>query len=271
MTANQKQHDSVVKIALLGAAGRMGQTILETAREYPGVRISAAVVRDRSPLLGPVVSGLAYSTDLERALAVSDVLMDFSKPPSTSTAIDACVAAHKPFITGVTGLDVELKCKIETASRQIAVLAAPNMSLGATLLLQLARIAATVLNDDFDIEITDVHHRQKKDTPSGTALALGEAVAAGRGVQLDERAVFARHGQTGARQPGTIGFSSVRGGDIVGDHSVMFAGPAECLELSHRAQSRMAFARGALAAARWIVGKPAGLYDMADVLSLTRG
>ncbi|MGH8281647.1 MAG: 4-hydroxy-tetrahydrodipicolinate reductase [Gammaproteobacteria bacterium] len=268
MTANQKQHDSVVKIALLGAAGRMGQTILETARGYPGVRISAAVVRNGSSLPEPDVNGLAYSTDLGQALAISDVLVDFSTPQSTSTALDACIAACKPFIPGVTGLDAELKRKIETASRRIAVLAAPNMSLGATLLLQLARIAATALNDDFDIEITDVHHRHKKDAPSGTALALGEAVAAGRGVKLDEQAVFARHGQTGARRPGSIGFTSVRDGDIVGDHSVLFAGPAERLELTHRAHSRAAFARGALAAARWIIGKPADLYNMADILGI---
>ncbi|MGH8283982.1 MAG: 4-hydroxy-tetrahydrodipicolinate reductase [Gammaproteobacteria bacterium] len=265
---NGKQDNSVVRIALLGAPGRMGRTILETVREYPGVRISAAVVRNGSPLQGPAANGLAYSTDLESALAISDVLVDFSTPQSTFMALDACIAAHKPLVTGVTGLDAELKQKIEAASREIAVLAAPNMSLAATLLLQLARIVATALSDDFDIEITDVHHRLKKDAPSGTALALGEAVATGRGVKLDEQAVFARNSQTGARQPGSIGFTSVRGGDIVGDHSVLFAGSAERLELTHRAHSRAAFARGALAAARWIVGKPPGLYAMADVLGL---
>lgn len=258
----------MVRVALLGAAGRMGAQILETARDYPGVCISAALVRSGSPLLGQALNGIVCSADLERTLVGSDVLVGFSTPSSISVAIDACLAARKPIVIGVTGLDATLRQKMANAGRHVAVLASPNMSLGATLLLQLARTAAAVLGDEFDSEITDTHHSGKNDSPSGTALALGEAVAEGRGVILGERAVFARHGQNGARQPGSIGFTSVRGGDIVGDHTLMFAGPAERLELTHRAQSRAAFARGALAAARWIAGKPAGLYNMADVLQV---
>jgi len=257
-----------INIALLGAAGRMGRTIMETARDYPGICISAALVPVGNPLLGQDAGGLTYTAGLEKALAGSDVLVDFSTSASTSIAVDACVAARKPIIIGVTGLDEGLKKKIATAGQSIPVLAAPNMSLGAVLLLQLARTAAAALGEGFAVEIKDQHHRHKKDAPSGTALALGEAVASGRGVRLKEQAVLELPGQSEPPQPGSIRFTSIRQGDIVGDHTVSFTGAAEYLELTHHAQSRAAFARGALAAARWIVGKQAGLYDMADVLGM---
>ena len=258
----------MTRIALLGAAGRMGQAVLAVAQDYPGVRISAVLVRAGSKLLGQDAGGIAYGADLPKALAASDVLVDFSTPASTHAAIDACLAARKPLVIGVTGLDAALLQKIEQASHAIAVLAAPNMSLGANLLLQLAATAALALGEQFDVEIGEAHHRHKQDAPSGTALALGQAVAEARGVRLEEHAVFQRTGRGGARQPGSIGFTSVRAGDIVGDHSVLLAGPGERLELSHRAESRATFARGALAAARWLSSRPAGRYQMADVLAI---
>lgn len=264
---NTKSTEIPARIALLGAAGRMGRTILELARDYPGVTITAAVVpAGHVPAEPPPVC--AWSTDLKAALLVSDVLLDFSIPACTATAVDACVAAGKPLVTGVTGLDNATRSKLAAASRRIAVLAAPNMSLGANLLLALTRAAAAALGQDYDLEITDIHHRAKRDAPSGTALALAEAAAAARHVRLDDHVTFMRHGASEPRRPGSIGIASVRAGDAAGEHRVLFGGPAESLELTHRAASRVAFARGALAAARWIVGRPAGEYSMAAVLNL---
>jgi 4-hydroxy-tetrahydrodipicolinate reductase len=258
----------VVNIALLGAAGRMGSMLMETAGVIAGIRISAALVSPNSPLIGQNAGGLVYTTGLEKALMHSDVLLDFSGPAATSAALDACLAAGKPIVVGVTGLGEALAKKIATAGRSIPVLAAPNMSLGAVLLTQLVHTAATVLGENFAIEINDRHHRRKKDAPSGTALALGEAVASGRGVSLKDHAVFEGSGSKHPPAPGSIRFTSIREGEIVGDHTVVFTSSGECLELSHHAQSRAAFAHGALIAAGWIASKPAGVYEMADVLGL---
>ena len=258
----------MINIALLGAAGRMGRTLMETAHDFPGIGISAALVSFDSPLLGKKAGALAYTADLEKALANSDVLVDFSTPESTSKAIDACMMARKPIVIGVTGLDLTLKQKITSVAQSIPVLVAPNMSLGAVLLMQFARTAATALGQEFVVEIEDRHHRHKKDAPSGTALALGGAVAAARGVELNEHAIFEVPGQASTTNPGSIRFSSIRQGEIIGDHTVMFTGSAEHLQLTHHAHSRTAFARGALTAACWIVGKQPGMYAMADVLGL---
>ncbi len=258
----------MINIALLGAAGRMGHTLMETAHDFPGIAISAAVVSPNNPLAGKNAAGLAYTIDLEKALADADVLVDFSMPESTSKAIDACVSARKPIIIGVTGLDAALNKKITSAARSIPLLAAPNMSLGAVLLMRLARTAGAALGEDFAVEIHDRHHHHKKDAPSGTALAIGEAVAAGRGVALYERAVFEAPGQASTTKPGSIRFNSIRQGEIVGEHTLTFTGSAEHLQLTHHVHSRAAFARGALTAACWIVGQPPGLYAMADVLGL---
>jgi 4-hydroxy-tetrahydrodipicolinate reductase len=246
----------------------MGRSILETVRQYPNVRISAALVSTHSPLLGQDAGGLEYDTGLEKALAVSDVLVDFSTPASTSLALDACQVARKPIVIGVTGLDAGLKNKIARTSESIAVLAAPNMSLGATLLLQLVHTAASVLGEEFTVTITDEHHRHKKDAPSGTALALGESVASARGVSLNEHAVFELPGPEIVSRRGSIHFASIREGETAGNHEVAFANDAESLELTHHARTRAAFAHGAVTAACWIVGKQAGNYAMADVLSL---
>lgn len=266
---NADATEPIVHIALLGAAGRMGRAVLELAQDYPGVQISAALVRagNAAPI---AVNGVKCSTDLRATLAASDVLLDFSTPVSTAAALDACLAVGKPLVTGVTGMDDELRARLTVASRRIALLVAPNMSLGANLLLALTRTAAAALGLEYDLEITDIHHRSKRDAPSGTALALGEAAAFSRHQRLEDQAVYTRHGKSLPRREGSIGFASLRVGDAAGEHRVLFGGPGETLELTHRAVSRTVFARGALAAARWIAHQPAGLYSMADVLNLPR-
>lgn len=266
---NTQTTDKLVRIALLGAAGRMGSAIIAAARDYSGVRIHAAVVRSGSRPTVTLPDGCVRTINLKQALSASDVLVDFSDPVSTAAAVEACVAACKPMITGVTGLNADACAKLAAASRHIAVLAAPNMSLGANLLAALTRTAAAALGPEFDLEITDIHHRDKRDAPSGTALALGQAAATARGLNFDECTVFGRGPDSGLRRPGSIGFASLRAGDLAGEHRVLLAGTAESLELIHRAASRAAFARGALAVAHWIVHQPAGQYGMAEVLGLS--
>ena len=250
-----------VRVALLGAAGRMGQAVLEAAAGRADLKVTAALVRPGSPLLGGSQT-VPYMTDLKAALAASDVLLDFSLPEATAAALTACLAAGKPLVTGVTGMDAGLKAALQAAGKKIPVLAAPNMSLGVALLTRMAEQAAKVLGPEFDVEIAEAHHRHKKDAPSGTALALGDAVARARGIPVPGKG----HERSGLREPGSIGYSVVRAGDIVGEHTVLFAGAGERLELSHRAQSRQTFAQGALAACCWIAGKPAGVYALADTL-----
>ncbi len=252
-----------MKVALLGAAGRMGQAVLEAASVHPDIKVIAALVRSGSEMVGWESHGLRYGDDLKAALAGADVLLDFSLPASTLLALEACLAAGKPLVTGVTGLDAAAKTKLAEAGKRIPVLAAPNMSYGVALLTRLVQQAAAVLGEDFDVEIAEAHHRHKKDAPSGTALALAEAVSGARGVP----APTVEEARSGLRRPGSIGFAVQRGGDIVGEHSVLFAGAGERLELTHRAQSRATFAHGALRAARWIAGKPAGTYSLADTLA----
>jgi 4-hydroxy-tetrahydrodipicolinate reductase len=251
-----------VRVALLGAGGRMGAAVLDAAAARDDVQVVAALVRPGSEMRGWEYRGLKYSSDLPAALAAADVLLDFSLPESTALALEACVAAGKPLVTGVTGMDAALKTAIQAAGQRIAVLAAPNMSLGVALLTRMAEQAAKVLGPEFDVEIAEAHHRHKKDAPSGTALALGESIARSRGIPAPGR----DHDRSGLRQPGSIGYSVVRAGDIVGEHTVLFAGTGERLELSHKAQSRQTFAQGALTACRWIAGKPAGVYALADTL-----
>lgn len=268
---NTQPAENPVRIALLGAAGRMGCCLLELAQNYPGVSINAAVIRPGSMPSEKLRQAVSCGTDLRAALVTSDVLLDFSTPASTRVAVQACAAAGKPLVTGVTGLDGETQAELIAASRRIAVLAAPNMSLGANLLLALTRTAAAVLGQEYDLEITDIHHRDKRDAPSGTALALGEAAAGARGQRLEDQAIYTRHGKSEPRRPGSIGFASLRAGDAAGEHRVLFGGPAESLELTHHAENRVAFARGALAAAKWIAGRPAGMYSMSGVLNLPGG
>jgi len=252
-----------IRIALLGASGRMGQAVLDAAASgQPDIKVTAVLVRPGSVSLGKTSHGLSYTSDIAQALAQTDVLVDFSLPESTAQALEACLKAGKPLVTGVTGMDENLKARLAQVSKRIPVLAAPNMSLGVALLSRMVEQAAKVLGADFDIEISEAHHRHKKDAPSGTALALAEVMAHARGSAPAAPGTDRR----GIREPGSIGFSVVRAGDIVGEHTVLFAGAGERLELSHRAQSRATFAHGALRAARWIAGKPAGLYKLADTL-----
>jgi 4-hydroxy-tetrahydrodipicolinate reductase len=262
-----------LRIAVIGAAGRMGQSLVRAARARPDVQIAAGVVSPESPLAGRDLgelagigpSGVRVGTDLTAALAASDVALDFSHARAIPGTLAACCAAGKPLLIGTTGLGADVSHELERAARHIALLVAPNTSLGVTLLVELARQCARALPAHFDIEIIETHHRHKKDAPSGTALALGAAAAEGRGVALDPAALLHRAGGQ-PRREGDIGFAVVRGGDVVGDHTVLFAGAGEQLTLGHRATDRAVFARGALEAAVWLARHPPGRYAMRDVL-----
>ena len=208
------------------------------------------------------------SSDLDEALAIADVLIDFTRPEGTLAAIAACKKAGRPIVIGTTGFVSEQKAVIAAATSEIAVCQAANFSVGVNVLLKLVEDAARTLGDVYDVEIVEAHHRHKVDAPSGTALALGEAAAAGLGRNLKQVAIYGREGHTGARETQTIGFATVRGGDVIGDHTVMYLGDGERLELTHKASSRQNFAGGAVRAALWLAGKRAGSYSMRDVLGL---
>ena len=254
----------------------MGRALLTAIDEKPNLALSGALASSQSRWIGADASepgggtrrGVTISADATTALRNAIVAIDFSLPEATMSNLEACIAARCPIVIGTTGHDAAGRSAIERAAQQIAVVSAPNMSLGVNLLLKLTQLAAATLDDSYDIEIFEAHHRNKKDAPSGTALALGRFAAEGRRVDLDEAADVARHGNTGTRRPGAIGFSVFRGGDVVGDHTVTFAGAGERVELTHRASDRLSFARGAVRAAQWIVDKRAGLYSMQDVLNL---
>ena len=264
-------------IAIFGVSGRMGRALLaaidETASVLGGATVSSTsrwVGADASEPSGGKSRGVRITSSPSDALRDVRVAIDFSLPEATIANLDACVAAKCPLVIGTTGYDASVKRAIEQAARHIGIVSAPNMSLGVNLLLKLTQLAASTLGDEYDIEIFEAHHRNKKDAPSGTALALGAAAAQGRDVDLQEASEVARHGNTGARRRGAIGFSVFRGGDVVGDHTVTFAGIGERIELTHRASDRLAFARGAVHAAHWLKDKPPGLYSMQDVLDLNK-
>ena len=271
------------KILLIGAAGRMGQTLTRilAAGSIPGLELAAAVDRPDSPLVGQDAGsaagaralGLRISDDLEAALAARpDVAVDFSFHAASAASAPKMAAAGIPWIVGTTGLDDAEKAVIAKAAENIPVVLAANMSLGVNLLFALVEQAASALKGrGYDCEIIERHHRRKKDAPSGTALFLGEAVAKGYGWSLQETAIDGRSGLPGERPEKQIGFHAVRGGDIVGDHTVLFAADGECVEFSHRATSRDALALGALRAAAWLPGRPPALYGMRDVLGLNPG
>lgn len=263
----------MVRLTIIGATGRMGLSLARAACARPDVEIAAAVAspgsahagRDLGELAGVGKLGVALGTDVTAALAACDVALDFSQPVAAASNLAACCAAGKALVVGTTGLGPEVHHELERAARHIALLVAPNTSLGVTLLVELARQCARVLPGQFDIEIIEAHHRHKKDAPSGTALALGQAVAESRGVPLDPAALQHRAGGH-SRREGEIGFAVVRGGDVVGEHTVLFAGPGEQVTLAHRATDRAVFARGALDAAIWLARRPPGRYAMRDVL-----
>ncbi len=265
-----------IRIAILGAAGRMGRALIATVAATPGAVLSAAIDRagaaelgtDAGMLAGVSPLGVSVSTDLAAALAISDVLIDFTRPEGTLAAIAACRKAGKPMVIGTTGFTPEQKALIAEASQEIAVCQAANFSVGVNVLLKLVEDAARTLGDAYDVEIVEAHHRHKVDAPSGTALALGEAAATGLKRNLKEVAIYGREGHTGPRETQTIGFATVRGGDVIGDHTVMYLGDGERVELTHKASSRGNFAGGAVRAALWLKGQPAGSYSMRNVLAL---
>jgi 4-hydroxy-tetrahydrodipicolinate reductase len=262
------------RIAIAGASGRMGRMLIDAVANAPDMTISAALDRDDSPSVGGRADGddsrtdLRITTDVLAALAASDVLIDFTRPEGTLVHLQACVARRVKMIIGTTGFDAAGQAAIATASQEIAIVFAPNMSVGVNVLFRLIADASAALADGYDVEIIEAHHRHKVDAPSGTALRIGEIAAAARGRKLDQVAAFQRHGHTGARDPDAIGFSAIRGGDIVGDHTVLFAGVGERIEISHRASSRAGYAQGSLVAARFLAGRDQGLFDMQDVLGL---
>ena len=263
------------KIVIAGVTGRMGHALLEGVFADDELQLHAALDRADSPQIGQDAgaqfgknSGVSITSDVAAALKGADVLIDFTRPEASLMYLDACQTANVKHIIGTTGFTVEQKAKIEAASKQIAIVFAPNMSVGVTLLLSLVEQAAKVLNEGYDIEVVEMHHRHKVDAPSGTALRLGEAAAQGLGQNLKDCAIYAREGVTGEREAGKIGFATLRGGDVVGDHTVVFAGIGERVEITHKASSRATFALGALRAAKFLADKKTGLYDMRDVLNL---
>ncbi len=265
----------MVRVVIVGATGRMGCTLVVCARHMQGLVVTGAVDRlghasigrDIGELAGIGPIGVLVSGSLVSALDAADVVVDFSDPSSTAANLDACAQAGVAMLVGTTGLAADIDAHAARAAQHIPVMIASNTSLGVTLLTALVREAARLLPDDFDIEIVEAHHRHKKDAPSGTALTLGKAAAQGRGVAFETVAVMAREG-VAPRKIGDIGFSVVRGGDIVGEHDVIFAGTAEKLTLSHQATDRAVFARGALQAARWLAARQAGRFGMSDFISL---
>lgn len=257
-----------MKISMIGCTGKMGKAIMDLIVADKGLTLAAGATHPKSKNIGEAIARttLKVSGDIGKALNACDVAIDFTRPEMSITTLKQAVKAKRPMVIGTTGFSsAELK-EIEKAAKQIPIILAPNTSVGVNLLLGLAKQAASVLGVEYDIEIVEMHHKHKVDAPSGTALALGRAVADGRKVSLDKAAVMSREGNTGARKQGTIGFATLRGGDVVGDHTVMFAGDGERVELTHKASNRAVFAKGAVAAACWLKGKKPGLYTMQDVL-----
>jgi len=263
------------KIVIAGATGRMGHVLLQGVFEDESLQLYGALDRAGSPNIGRDAgelfgknTGVYIGADADKTLQGADVLIDFTRPEASMDYLEICQRHHVKHVIGTTGFTVEQKARIAAASKQIAIVFAPNMSVGVTLLINLVEQAAKVLGDGYDIEVVEMHHRHKIDAPSGTALRLGEAAAQGLGQELKECAIYAREGVTGEREAGKIGFATLRGGDVVGDHTVVFAGIGERVELTHKASSRATFALGALRAAKFLCEKKTGLYDMRDVLNL---
>ncbi len=263
-----------MRLVIAGAGGRMGRTLIKAIADTKGLVVAGAVEDARSPLIGQdcgvlaglPTNGIALSTDAKALLAAADGIVDFTVPKA-SVAL-AALTAGKVHIVGTTGHSADEEAKIKASAKRAVVVKSGNFSMGVNLLAALTKRVAKTLDEDYDIEIFEMHHNKKIDAPSGTALMFGRAAAAGRGINLAQRSARGRDGETGARGRGDIGFASLRGGTVVGDHSVIFAGPAERVELVHRAEDRMIFARGALKAALWARGQKPGLYSMADVLGL---
>jgi 4-hydroxy-tetrahydrodipicolinate reductase len=264
-----------IKVAIAGSTGRMGRVLIDTVMHGADAELAAAleqrgnpnVGRDAGELAGEAC-GVRIADDVRQALSGCDVLIDFTRPEGTLQHLAACRDLGVRLVIGTTGFDDAQKRAISDAAREIPIAMAPNFSVGVNVTFKLLEIAAGALNEGFDVEIFEVHHRHKVDAPSGTALRMGEIVAAALGRDLKNSAVHGREGVTGERKPETIGFAAMRGGDAVGDHTVMFLGTGERIELTHRSGSRATYAQGALRAARFLIGRKSGLYDMQDVLGL---
>ncbi|GLU30788.1 4-hydroxy-tetrahydrodipicolinate reductase [Trinickia caryophylli] len=264
-----------MKIAVAGASGRMGRMLIEAVLNDPDATLAGALDRAGSPALGDdagaflgKATGVALSDDIDAVLAASDCLIDFTRPEGTIAHIEAALRHDVKLVIGTTGFEEAQKQVLVKASETLGIVFAANMSVGVNVTLKLLEFAASHFAQGYDIEIIEAHHRHKVDAPSGTALMMGEAVAGALGRKLEDCAVYGRHGVTGERDPSTIGFSAIRGGDIVGDHTVLFAGTGERIEITHKSASRVSYAQGALRAARFLAGRGAGLFDMRDVLGL---
>lgn len=269
-------HDAQVRVAIAGAGGRMGRQLIQATLQMDGVTLGAALEREGSSLLGADAgelagagkSGVTVQSSLEAVKDDFDVFIDFTRPEGTLTHLVFCRQHGKGMVIGTTGFDDTGKQAIQDAANEIAIVFAANFSVGVNVMLKLLEKAAKVMGDYTDIEIIEAHHRYKVDAPSGTALAMGEAIAQAMDKDLKDCAVYTRQGHTGERVPGTIGFATVRAGDIVGEHTAMFADIGERVEITHKASSRMTFANGAVRSAIWLKGKKDGLFDMRDVLDL---
>ena len=268
---------SEIRIAIVGAPGRMGRNLIQAVQQAEGVALGAALARSGSSLLGVDAgelagigkTGVIVSDDLQKVVNDFDVLIDFTRPEGTLEYLAFCRQHNKAMVIGTTGFDEAGKAAIRAAAEEIGIVFAANFSVGVNLVLNLLQQAAKVMGDYADIEIVEAHHRHKVDAPSGTALAMGEAIADAMKWNLDEHAVYAREGHTGERKAQTIGFATVRAGDIVGEHTAMFADIGERVEITHKASSRMTFANGAVKSALWLKDKKSGLFDMRDVLDLS--
>jgi 4-hydroxy-tetrahydrodipicolinate reductase len=261
-------------LTVFGITGRMGQSLIRALREDSEFQLRGAIASAGSAQLGLDAAldgpptGVKITADPAAALQGASVALDFSVGGAVALHAQACAKSAVPLLVGATGFDAPAQAQLSQAARSIAVLIAPNTSVGIAVLNELTAAATQALGAGYDVDISEAHHRQKRDAPSGTALKLGETIAKSRGVTLNDVAVFERHGPDAPRRPASIGFSVVRAGDIVGEHTLTFTGPGERLEITHRAFDRITFARGALRAAAWLIGRPAGLYSMKDVLGL---
>ena len=265
----------MIRVAVAGASGRMGRMLIEAVLAADDLQLSGALDVPQAPALGQDASaflghasGVPISADVRGGLAGAQVLIDFTRPEGTLAHLALCRELGVNMVIGTTGFSDAQKAQIAAHAQHIAVLLAPNMSVGINVVLKLLDVAARALGEGYDIEIIEAHHRHKVDAPSGTALKMGEVIAAATGRDLKHCAVYGREGVTGERDPSTIGFATIRGGDIVGDHTVLFAGTGERIEISHKSSSRATFAQGALRAARFLGGRTQGLFDMFDVLGL---
>jgi 4-hydroxy-tetrahydrodipicolinate reductase len=265
----------MIRIAIAGAGGRMGRTLIEGVLAADDLALAAALDVPGSPGIGRDAgeglgraAGVPITIDIRGGIGAADCIIDFTRPDGTMAHVDACVALGRAAIIGTTGFTTAQKDAIAAAAKRIPIVLAPNFAVGVNAVIKLAEVAARILGEDYDVEIIEAHHRHKVDAPSGTALRLGEVVAKALGRDLAKDAVHGREGDTGARTAREIGFHAIRGGDIVGEHTVMFAGEGERVEVTVRSGNRMTYAVGALRAARWAHGRAPGLYDMSDVLGL---